>query len=356
MRIKDQIQSRNSKAPLLCQRHEEKNKLIMKLYNQYRTSSYGTSMSQELDEQLSVSRDFYENIGHTVIPTKFPTSFHRQLQCLSKRTVLNLVRNPLLTLTQTMVSLIIAICIGVIYWQLGTSSVDGLQNRHGAFFFLAICLCFSNLSSMEVFIRDLVIFVHESSSGYYRVSAYFFSKIFCDVIPMRILPTTVVALITYFMLGLEVEVRKFFIYDLTLLLASMSFTSVGYFVGSCVRTFGIANLLLGSLFFVMMFFAGLVINLSSMSSWISWMKHLSIVHFTVNVLLINEIENKTFHNEDDFVISANISGSDYLKEQGIDFGTPWELWKNLVALGSLSLILLLATFLRLLRIGRLKLT
>jgi|SRR6218665_3876186 len=37
------------------------------------------SMSQELDEQLSISRDFYENIGHPVVSTKFPTSFHRQV-------------------------------------------------------------------------------------------------------------------------------------------------------------------------------------------------------------------------------------------------------------------------------------
>lgn len=54
--------------------------------------------------------------------------------------------------------------------------------------------------------------------------------------------------------------------------------------------------------------------------------------------------------------SPNISGSDYLKDQGIDYDTTWDLWRNLVALGSISLIFLLATFLRLLRIGHLKLT
>lgn len=341
------------------QSREERKTIVMRLFNQFRTSFWAISLTQELDERLSIHREICgsdsstETAFPTNIPTKFPTSFHRQLECLSKRTVLNLVRNPLLTLTQTMVSLVIAVAIGVIYWQLNSDAVDGLQNRHGAFFFLAICLCFSNLSSMEVFIRDLVIFVHESTSGYYRVSAYFFSKVFCDVIPMRIIPTTVVTIITYFMIGLESEIYKFLIYYLTLLLASMAFTSVGYFVGSLVRTFGIANLLLGALFFVMMFFAGLLINLSSMSGWISWMKNLSIVHFTVNALLINEIKNKTFIASDSSR-SFDISGSDYLKEQNIDFETSWDLWKNMVALGAMSLLLLFLTFIRLLRIGHLK--
>ena len=42
---------------------------------------------------------------------------------------------------------------------------------------------------------------HENVSGFYRVSAYFFSKIICDVIPMRLIPVILFSSITYFMLG-----------------------------------------------------------------------------------------------------------------------------------------------------------
>ena len=43
---------------------------------------------------------------------------------------------------------------------------------------------------------------HENVSGFYRVSAYFVSKIFLDLIPMRMLPCLLFSSIIYFMIGM----------------------------------------------------------------------------------------------------------------------------------------------------------
>jgi len=42
---------------------------------------------------------------------------------------------------------------------------------------------------------------HETVSGYYRTSAYFLAKLFCDVMPQRVFPIVLFAIITYFMIG-----------------------------------------------------------------------------------------------------------------------------------------------------------
>lgn len=42
---------------------------------------------------------------------------------------------------------------------------------------------------------------HENVSGYYRVSAYFLAKVFCDVIPLRMIPVILFSVIVYFMFG-----------------------------------------------------------------------------------------------------------------------------------------------------------
>lgn len=42
---------------------------------------------------------------------------------------------------------------------------------------------------------------HENVSGYYRVSAYFFSKLFCDLLPYRTFPVIIFGTITYWMMG-----------------------------------------------------------------------------------------------------------------------------------------------------------
>ena len=54
-----------------------------------------------------------------------------------------------------------------------------------------------------------VISRHESASGFYRVSTYFLAKVFCDIIPMRVVPLCVYSLIIYFMAGQSVIVVSY---------------------------------------------------------------------------------------------------------------------------------------------------
>lgn len=42
---------------------------------------------------------------------------------------------------------------------------------------------------------------HENVSGYYRTSAYFFSKLFCDLLPYRTFPVIIYGTIVYWMMG-----------------------------------------------------------------------------------------------------------------------------------------------------------
>jgi len=48
----------------------------------------------------------------------------------------------------------------------------------------------------------VLIYSHECASGFYRVSTYFLSKIFCDFIPMRLIPLCFFSVVAYFMIGL----------------------------------------------------------------------------------------------------------------------------------------------------------
>ena len=49
---------------------------------------------------------------------------------------------------------------------------------------------------------------HENISGYYRVSVYFLSKILCDVLPQKILPSITFAAISYWMIGLYIYLHS----------------------------------------------------------------------------------------------------------------------------------------------------
>ena len=55
--------------------------------------------------------------------------FYLQLKYLSKRTVLNILRNPMTSVVQIMVLVIFGVLIGIIYFQTDLSRTSGLQNR-----------------------------------------------------------------------------------------------------------------------------------------------------------------------------------------------------------------------------------
>ncbi|KAJ7372885.1 hypothetical protein OS493_016812 [Desmophyllum pertusum] len=234
--------------------------------------------------------------------------------------------------------IIFGVIVGAIYFQIKKDK-HGIQNRVGVFFFLVMNMIFGNLSAVELFIKERPIFIHESASGYYRISVYFLAKVVCDLIPMRLVPITAFSAIVYFMTGLDPHVIKFLIFALTLLLTSLCACSVAFFVSACVRTFAIANLLIALPYVFMMVFGGVLVNLNSVLAWLSWIKYISIFRYAIEALEINELHGMKF----DCSMNATITGQcvslgdEYLALQGISVD---DLWYNEIALASITVILM----------------
>lgn len=62
-----------------------------------------------------------------------------------------------------MVNMIIAVITGCIFYRLDeqTDVQKIIRDRTGALFFISINLMFSNMSALEIFLKERVIFVHE---------------------------------------------------------------------------------------------------------------------------------------------------------------------------------------------------
>ncbi|KAL5017917.1 hypothetical protein ScPMuIL_003639 [Solemya velum] len=283
---------------------------------------------------------------------KYTTSMLRQLLVVSGRAIKNLYRNPQTSVMQLGTMMFFALIVGLIYLQIDDSCKNGIQNRTGVFFFIIMNQIFGNLSAVEIFIKERKIFMHENVSGFYRVSAYFLAKIFCDVIPMRLIPVLVFSAITYFMIGLETDVGKFFIFTLTLFCVSVAASSVAFFWSSSVQVLAIANLCIALSFVFMMIFSGLLVNLDSVVEWLAWIKWLSIFRYGINALSINEMKDMTFHRYDNKTQNCP-TGNQYLDLQGISYETEWDLWVNVVALVGISLVSMTGAYIQLRRMKKL---
>uniref|UniRef100_A0AAX7VBS2 ABC transporter domain-containing protein n=1 Tax=Astatotilapia calliptera TaxID=8154 RepID=A0AAX7VBS2_ASTCA len=305
---------------------------------------------------------YFTDLGYQIEPFNNPADFFMDItngetkstvqwdmmRVVCGRTVLNTLRNPQTSYAQLALNIFFAILVGLIYYQMPLTLPEALQNRSGAFFFLIINMVFGNLSAVELFINERAIFIHENSSGYYRTSVYFLSKIFADLIPNRMIPIIVFSAIAYYMMGLKPAFETFLCFALTMSLVSLAGVGLAFLVSASVSTFAMANILIALPFVFMMVFGGFLVNLNAMLSWLSWVKWISIFKYGLDALYINELKGL-------FLYSNNtvISGEYFLEQQGIDYSV-WGFWRNVVALLGIIFVCMCLAYVQLRRINRWK--
>jgi len=85
-----------------------------------------------------------------------------------------------------------------------------------------------------------------SANDYYTPAAYFLSKVFFDIIPLRVIPPFVLGSIVYGLAGLNPTLESFSKFIMILILFNLSAASIVLFLSVAVADYGVANLL-GSL-------------------------------------------------------------------------------------------------------------
>ncbi|NXA54908.1 ABCG2 protein, partial [Nothocercus julius] len=336
--------------------HTDRGKSVAeKLAEQYSNSTYYQETKAILESISVRNQKKTKGIFRQIT---YANSFCHQLKWVSRRTFKNLIGNPQVSLAQLCVTLLLGLVVGAIFFGV-TDDYIGVQNRVGALFFLTTNQCFSSISAIELFVVEKKIFIHEYISGYYRISVYFLSKLIADLIPIRTLPSIIFTCITYFMLGkycLKPKAEAFFIMMFTLMMVSYTATSMALAIATGQSVVSLANLLTTISFVFMIIFSGLLVNLTSIMSWLSWLQYFSIPRYGMTALQINELTGLNFCNSSSTtnitfinlfaLICRWCTGEEYLKNQGIDAST-WGLWQNHLALACMTVIFLTISYLKL---------
>ncbi|CAF1296421.1 unnamed protein product, partial [Adineta ricciae] len=321
------------------------------LYDNYEKSTLRTMMKQEIAELGSLANSpEATTYGTSQVPKK---SRLAEVFYVAQRALRNAFRNPALIGMQTGVSIFLGILIGLIYIKMDHSVDTGVKNRLGAIFFIVTNQVFGSLSALDLFIKERPLFQHENVSGYYHVSTYFLAKILCDIVPLRTIPTIFFSSIAYFMIGFQRQVTKFFIFFLGIYMTSLCASSFCFLVSASVRVYAVANLLAAMYCVLTLIFSGFLVEVTSVTEFLSWIKWISIFRYSTNLFSINEFTDLKLCLPND-TNTCNIDGSDILKQQNIDASTDWDLWKNFVALAGLMLGFLVLAYIQLLRMKKTK--
>uniref|UniRef100_A0A672L714 Broad substrate specificity ATP-binding cassette transporter ABCG2 n=1 Tax=Sinocyclocheilus grahami TaxID=75366 RepID=A0A672L714_SINGR len=321
------------------------------LVEKYKNCSYARGIKAEL-ERITWAKD--NNIRAKCHTVTYNSSFFHQLRWVLWRTFWNLMLNPQTSVAQLAVTTLMAAIVGAIFYGVKDDQ-SGIQNRFGVLFFITTNQCFSTLSAAELFITERKLFIHEYTSGYYRVSVYFLSKILSDIITQRTIPTILFTCVVYFMIGLKPTAAAFFIFMLTVILVACAAASMTMAISADQSVVAVANIFMTISFIFMMIFSGLLVNLKSTMDWLSWLKYLSIPRYGLEALEINEfvglkfcgnVSTIIFHVNLYYIIFYRCTGEQHLTFQGINYSS-WGFWHNHMALTVLTLIFLIIAYIKL---------
>ncbi|CAM4984542.1 unnamed protein product [Rotaria socialis] len=242
----------------------------------------------EFENNIS-NRGHFECFQHQ-IAVEAAQSLGTELLYVSQRTLRNSLRNPAMAIAQVVVSIMIGFLVGLVFYDLKKTTGHGVHNRLGTIFFIVVNQIFSTMTAIEPLLQERALFFHEYASGYYRIRTFFIAKLLCDLLPLRAVPSILFSLIAYFMIGLRRTVAQFFIFLVTIFMASVFGAAVCFFISTLASTYAAALIVVVLIFVVMMIFSGFLIELTSVFSWLSWMQWVSALRYASNVLTINEFQ------------------------------------------------------------------
>ncbi|XP_078488410.1 broad substrate specificity ATP-binding cassette transporter ABCG2 isoform X2 [Ciona intestinalis] len=352
------------------------------LAEKFATSEIYNDTKVELDEIFTKFQGAKKKIAFEGT-SQYATPFYYQFAILSQRAAKNVIRNPLASVGNLVLNLIVGVVFGLLYYQVDDTPDTGTQNRFGVLFFITTNLLFGCISAIEVFVKEKDIFVHEYVSGYYRVIAYFLSKLVADLIPMRTIAPIIFCSVTYWMVGLKADPGSFFTFLLMVLLTGYAAVSIALFFSATFNSFAVASIFISLTFVFSILFAGLLVNVDTILPWLAWIKYLSVAQYAFSGLCVNEFRNSLFiscapRNSTRLPASAlqeagsfgldistqgnltcySITGEEFLSSRlgigsvdsaGIVTISDWDQWVNVVALSCITVGMLTLTYIQLMR-------
>ncbi|CAF1121498.1 unnamed protein product [Adineta steineri] len=280
-------------------------------------------------------------------------SFTSEFYYVAQRTIRNAIRNPELTASQILISTALGLLTGLLFYNMKATVHPGVSNRIGAIFFFATHQILCTANALEPLIKERVLFIHENASGYYRVITYFLAKIICDLIPLRLIPSFIFSIISYPLMGFQRSIHRFLRFFIAIFVSSVFGSALCFFIAACIPTFAVALIITILIFATMMVVSGFLVDLDSIFSFLQWIKWISAIRYSSNLLTINEFQDLTFCLSNNTHICP-LQGEQILIERKIPYITDWDVWKNVFMMILMAVVCLIMAYIQLLRIKKVK--
>ncbi|KAE8705164.1 Pleiotropic drug resistance protein 12 [Hibiscus syriacus] len=199
-------------------------------------------------------------------------------------------RSPDYNLVRYCFTLIAALLVGSIFWQVGTqkSSSTDLSMIIGAMYAAVIFVGINNCSTVQPVIAiERTVFYRERAAGMYSALPYALSQVFCEI-PYIFFQTTYYTLIVYAMVGFQWTAAKFFWFFFINFFTYLYFTYYGMMVVSITPNHQVAAIFASAFYSVFNLFSGFFIARPSIPGWWIWYYWICPVAWTIYGLIVSQ--------------------------------------------------------------------
>ncbi|KAK3043568.1 hypothetical protein RJ639_002147 [Escallonia herrerae] len=244
---------------------------------------YASSPLSELSTPPPGSNDLY-------FATKYSQPFIAQCKACVWKQHWSYWRNPKFNAIRFLMTVVIGILFGVIFWKKGTKieKQQDLLNILGAMYSAVLFLGSANASTVQAVVAiERTVSYRERAAGMYSALPYAFGQVAVEI-SYVVVQTVIYGLLLYSMIGFEWTAGKFFWFQYYMLTCFIYYTLYGMAILAVTPGHQIAAILMS--FFVSFWnlFAGFLIFRPQIPIWWRWYYWLSPVAWTLYGLVTSQ--------------------------------------------------------------------
>ncbi|CAH2077781.1 unnamed protein product [Thlaspi arvense] len=302
------------------------------------------SVINAVKEQDDHSNQSIEKHGDSKHFGDWPTTWWQQFCVLSKRGLKQRRHDSFSGLKIGQVFIVSLLC-GLLWWK---TNLYHLQDQIGLLFFMSSFWGFFPLfQQIFTFPQERKMLEKERSSGMYRLSSYFMSRVIGDL-PMELILPTIFLTITYWMAGLNPKAVKFFLTLLVLLVHVLVSGGLGLALGALVMDQKSATTLGSVLMLTFLLAGGYYVR--HVPVFISWIQYVSIGYYTYKLLILGQYtENEWYPCGENGKLKCHVGDFEGIKHIGFHSG-----FSSSVALAVMLVGYRVVAYIALMRIGKTK--
>lgn len=240
--------------------------------------------------------DINENILHQkrrkVAMQQFNASTWDQFKYTFARNMNQLRRSTTELKAKFFNAVFMGLILGLIYYDQDNSQ-GSAKNMLGLFFIFTMYQTMTSMFGVvNTFPSEVKVFIRENLSGANRLTSYFLARTFAEIPTAVVFPTLFSSIVYWLVFASGSSITNFLAFVLTMIILANCAVSVGTLISSMTKYEAVAMALAPLFLMPMALFAGLLLDLNNIPSFLRWIDFVSIIKYAYQMLLINEYDGK----------------------------------------------------------------